>query len=157
MKTQIWLAALIALAAVVFIGPAWSMGSSTPAEDKSAPQYKAGEAAIKAWKWTEAIGHLEKALALNPTNANAHNLLGYAYRNLKKYDKALKHYNQALKIDPEHRGAHEYIGQAYLQMKKLAEAQKHLDALDNICFMPCDEFDELKAAVATYRKNNKGS
>jgi hypothetical protein len=54
-------------------------------------------------------------------------------------------------MDPEHRGAHEYVGEAYLKVGNLEMAKKHLAALDGICFFGCEEYDDLKAAVAAYR------
>ena len=76
------------------------------------------------------------------------NLLGYSYRNLKRYPESFKAYETALDIDPKHRGAHEYIGVAYIQTGNLAKAEEHLAALDKICFFPCEEFTDLKKAVA---------
>jgi hypothetical protein len=55
-----------------------------------------------------------EAREAEPANADAQNLLGYAYRNQKKFDLAFKHYGEALRLDPKHKGAHEYIGEAYV-------------------------------------------
>lgn len=33
----------------------------------------------------------------------------------------------------------------------LAGAQEHLAALRDICLLPCEEFDDLKAAIDKYR------
>ncbi len=69
---------------------------------------------------------------------------------------ALAAYNKALALDPKHRGAHEYIGEAYLQLGRLDKAKVHLDALDKLCFLPCEEYTDLKkayeAALAGRRK-----
>ena len=54
------------------------------------------------------------AVKVEPTNADAQNLLGYAYRNQKKFDLAFRHYNEALRLDPKHKAAHEYVGEAYV-------------------------------------------
>jgi len=62
-----------------------------------------------------------------------------------------KHYNEALRIDPDHRGAHEYLGEAYLMVGNVAKAKEHLSVLDKLCFFPCDEFTDLKKAIATTR------
>ena len=70
---------------------------------------------------------------------------------MKQYDKAFEHYAIALKMNPEHRGAHEYLGETYLAVGNLAKAKEHLAALDRICFFGCQEYDDLKAAVAAYR------
>ena len=33
----------------------------------------------------------------------------------------------------------------------LAHAEQHLAALDKLCWLPCEEYDDLKAAIADYR------
>jgi len=83
-----------------------------------------------------------------PTNADAQNLLGYAYRNQGKYDLAFRHYGEALKIDPKHRGANEYIGEAYVLTGNKAKAQEHLAALERICGKSCEEYQDLAKAIA---------
>ena len=55
-------------------------------------------------------------------------------------------------MDPSHKDAHEYIGELYLRMDDLANAEKHLKRLDQLCFFGCEQFDELKAAIAAYKK-----
>jgi hypothetical protein len=34
----------------------------------------------------------------------------------------------------------------------LAKAKEHLAALEQICLIPCDEYDDLKRAIAEYNK-----
>ena len=51
-------------------------------------------------------------------------------------------------MNPEHHGAHEYVGQTYLAVGYMEMARKHLDALDRICFFGCEEYDDLKQAIA---------
>ena len=66
------------------------------------------------------------------------------------------HYQQALRIDPQHRGAHEYMGEAYLMVDNPAKAKEHLAALDKLCFFPCEEFSDLKKAIAAYERSHAG-
>ncbi len=122
-------------------------------DDKSSDSPWAAETrkAIDAKDWTGAINLLERDVAGNIATADTHNYLGYAHRNLAQYDLAFKHYGLALKMNPDHRGAHEYVGEAYLAVGKLEMAKKHLAELDRICFFGCEEFDDLKAAIAAYR------
>jgi tetratricopeptide (TPR) repeat protein len=84
-------------------------------------------------------------------NADIQNYLGYAYRNAGNYEKAFAHYERALKLSPRQRGAHEYVGETYLLVGNLAKAEEHLAALKSICLIPCEEYDDLKAAIANYR------
>ncbi|MBL6927775.1 MAG: tetratricopeptide repeat protein [Rhodospirillales bacterium] len=131
-----------------------SGGSS--ASKKVDPDYAAGRKAWKAKDWTRAIPLLQKAVATDPKNANAYNLLGYSLRHVGKIDAALKSYDKALTINPKHKGAHEYIGEAYLQLGNVGKAEEHLKALDGICFFGCEEYTELKEKIAEFKAKNKG-
>ena len=104
--------------------------------------------------WSEAQATLRQALARNPDNADYHNLYAYSIRKGTNPDMSLvfKHYNEALRIDPDHRGAHEYLGEAYLMVGNLAKAKEHLSVLDKLCFFPCDEYSDLKKAIADYER-----
>jgi Flp pilus assembly protein TadD len=115
------------------------------------PDYAAGKKAIEAREWKTAVKSLASAALRDTRNADIQNYLGYAYRNLGEFDLAFKHYGRALELSPRHRGAHEYIGEAYLMNGNLAKAEEHLAALNRICLLPCDEYDELKKKVAGYR------
>ena len=119
------------------------------------PDYAAGKKAIEAREWNAAIERFSAVAARAPDNADVQNYLGYAYRNAGKLDAAFDHYQRALKLNPKHRGAHEYIGEAYLMVKNLAKAEEHLAALDRICLLPCEEYSDLKAKVAAYKKSPK--
>jgi cytochrome c-type biogenesis protein CcmH/NrfG len=97
--------------------------------------------------WVSAQALLEGYVRAKPQSADGFNLLGYSYRNLKKYDESLVAYKQALRLDPRHRGAHEYIGMAYVEMGQIDKAREHLASLDKICVFSCEEFRDLKKAI----------
>ncbi len=97
--------------------------------------------------WVSAQALLEGYVRAKPQSADGFNLLGYSYRNLKKYDDSLVAYKQALRLDPRHRGAHEYIGMAYVEMGQIDKAREHLASLDKICVFSCEEFRDLKKAI----------
>lgn len=117
------------------------------------PDYAAGEAAIKARDWPQAIALMTQAVRREPDNADAENWLGYAYRKSGDLPNAFRHYERALAINPRHRGAHEYVGEAYLMAGDLANAEKHLAALDRLCWLPCEEYRELREKIAGYRQS----
>jgi Flp pilus assembly protein TadD len=121
------------------------------------PNVDAGRKAIDAKDYKTAIGYLTKAVQEEPNNADAHNMLGYSYRNVKTFDKSLEHYQRALKIDANHRSAHEYLGELYLDMNQLANAEKQLAALKKACpfFGRCAEYDDLKEAIDKYKATKK--
>jgi tetratricopeptide (TPR) repeat protein len=104
--------------------------------------------AIARKDWTAALAVLEPYTGSNPRSADGFNLLGYSLRNLKNYDESLVAYKQALTLDPKHKGAHEYIGIAYIQMGQLEKAKEHLASLDKICPYSCEEYRDLKKAIA---------
>ena len=143
---------IIALIALPGIG----LAAETPSTS-SAPRDPVLEqvAAARAKNdWSEAQATLRQALARNPDNADYHNLYAYSIRKGPNPDMSLvfKHYNEALRIDPDHRGAHEYLGEAYLMVGNLAKAKEHLSVLDKLCFFPCDEYSDLKKAIADYER-----
>ena len=109
-------------------------------------------AAIKAKHWDRAIEHLNVAIARDDKNAEAHNLMGFAERMRGNLDVAFNQYERALELDPKHRGAHEYIGEAYLMVDNLTKAEEHLAKLDKLCLFSCEEYTDLKDAIADYKR-----
>ena len=116
------------------------------------PDLAAGRRAIEARNWNAAIKSLSSAALRDPGNADIQNLLGFAHRKLGQLDPAFKHYQRALELNPRHRGAHEYIGEAYLTANNLAKAEEHLAALNKLCLLPCEEYSDLRRAIATYKQ-----
>ena len=117
----------------------------------------AARKAIEAKDFKAAVGHLAKAVQEEPKNADAHNMLGYSYRKVGTLDKSMEHYQTALKLDSNHRSAHEYLGELYLDMNQLDNAEKQLASLKKACpFLgKCEEFDDLKKAIDSYKAKKK--
>jgi tetratricopeptide (TPR) repeat protein len=126
--------------------------AGAPAVKPQDPDYTAAVAAIKAKQFAQAIPLLEKVTAREPKNADAYNWLGYAVRKNGDPAASIPIYEKALALDPKHRGAHEYIGEAYLALNDLPKAKQHLQRLDKLCFLPCEEYSDLKRAVEAYEK-----
>ncbi len=149
-----WVAGLTLAAALSAVAalPCRAVESDTDPLAMADPDYAAGKRAIEERDWSAAIQYFSSAAQHTPASADIQNYLGYAHRNAGKLDAALQHYESALRLDPRHRGAHEYIGEAYLLVKNLAKAEEHLAALERICRLPCEEYADLKAKVAAYRK-----
>jgi Flp pilus assembly protein TadD len=122
-----------------------------PKEGRFDPDYAAGKAAIAAKDWNGAIRLLSSAALRDTRNADIQNYLGYAYRQQGQLQPAFTHYQKALQLNPRHRGAHEYMGEAYLMANNPAKAEEHLAALQRICLIPCEEYEDLKKAIADYR------
>jgi len=134
----------------VLLSAAMAAGSSSSSNQPKASYFEQGVKAVKAARYKKAIKLFNKVVAAKPTDADAWNYLGFSHRKLEKYDVALSAYQKALVIDPKHRGANEYLGELYLQTNDLEKAKERLEKLDDICTFGCDEFDDLKAAIAAY-------
>ena len=141
-----WAAGLFALA--LLGSPVAFADANIPPSPTNNADFDLGAEAIKAKSWDEAIKFLQSAARTEPANADVQNLLGYAYRNQKKFELAFRHYGEALRLDPKHRGAHEYIGEAYLIIGDKAKAQQHLTSLERICGKGCEEYQDLARAIA---------
>ena len=147
--------AVLAIGIFVMTGTAHAAGSSDAPEAKDLAEMVQARELIKGEHYNQAIPLLNKVIAQQPKNADALNLLAYSQRKTDDIQASLANYKKALAIDPSHKDAHEYIGELYLRMGDLANAEKHLERLDSICFLGCEQFDELKAAIAAY-KQKKG-
>ena len=138
---------------LMFVFSVMMSGSSLAADiTPAAPaavdtEMQAARAQIAKKDWAAAVKTLEPYTKANAKSADGFNLLGYSYRNLKRFDESLVAYKQALTLDPKHRGAHEYIGIAYIQMGQPTKAREHLAALDKICTFSCEEYRDLKKAL----------
>lgn len=146
---------VVFVVASVAVLPAAAIADPGPDDTAAArldPDYAAGKHAIDTKDWPTAITRLSSAALRDSRNADIQNHLGYAYRNTGQLDAAFKHYQRALALNPRHRGAHEYVGEAYLLVGNLAKAEEHLAALQRICLMPCEEYEDLKKAIAEHRR-----
>lgn len=153
----------IALALALCLGLAWGQalaaggGGGGGASDK--PQdanFAQARKLVEAGDFAAALPLLEKAVASDPSNADAFNYLGFSLRKTGDPDGALGHYLTALKLDPEHRGANEYLGELYLEMGQPDKAKERLKVLDGACFFGCDEYRELKRAIEAYQAKAGG-
>jgi tetratricopeptide (TPR) repeat protein len=116
------------------------------------PEFAAGKKALVAEDWDAAIATLKSAALRDPRNADIQNYIGYAYRRMRQLGPAIGHYQQAVMLNPRHRSAHEHLGEASLVLGDPTAAEQHLAALEDICLIGCDEYDDLKRAIAAYKK-----
>ena len=106
-----------------------------------------GVKAIERQDWKGAIRQFKTSVAWDRFNADAHNWLGFAYRNNGDLKRAFAEYEEALRLDPQHKGAHEYLGEAYVIAKNIPKAQEHLAALEKLCGQSCPEYKDLDEAI----------
>jgi Flp pilus assembly protein TadD len=111
------------------------------------PSMSEARADISAEHWKAAIAKLKLIVADNGGNADAYNLLGYAYRNLGDYKRAGQYYTRALKLDPNHTGALEYQGVMFVKLGDLDSAKANLAKLKAICGTSCEAYVDLAKAI----------
>jgi tetratricopeptide (TPR) repeat protein len=71
-------------------------------------------------------------------------------RKLGDVDKGINYYHQALERDPNYTKARQYLGEAYLQKGDVGNAKEQLNEIGNRCGGPCDDYELLVKAIATY-------
>jgi hypothetical protein len=64
----------------------------------------------------------------------------------------MRHYQRALTLNPRHRSAREHLGEAYLVLGEPAKAGQLLTELEKLCLIPCEEYEDLKQAIAVYKR-----
>ena len=81
--------------------------------------------------------------------------MGYTHRKARTpaLAAAERYYDTALRIDANHRGALEYSGELALVQGNVARAEQRLASLDKTCGGKCEEFDDLKGAIARFKAN----
>ncbi|QNM96071.1 tetratricopeptide repeat protein [Chitinimonas koreensis] len=102
-------------------------------------------------EYARAVPLLERYVARVPGDPNGESQLAYAYRKSGRLADAFAHYARALALDPAHRGARAYLGEAHLQVGDLTAAEAQLAELGQLCWLPCEQYDELRQAIADYR------
>jgi tetratricopeptide (TPR) repeat protein len=136
------LALLAGLALVPTLHAAGMDSGPAPNARPVDPDYESGKKAVEAGNWKTALDSFGRVASRDPNNADAQNYLGYVWR-------------KSGRLDPRHKGAHEYIGEAYLMVNNLPKAEEHLARLDKLCFLPCEEYSDLKKAVEQYRSAHR--
>lgn len=84
--------------------------------------FEIGLQAVVAKKWNEALNAFNKAIMLNPQNAEAYFNRGNVYDELGDYKQAVTDYNKAIKLNPIYADAYLNRGFAYNNLGKLNKA-----------------------------------
>ncbi|MBX3603691.1 MAG: tetratricopeptide repeat protein [Piscinibacter sp.] len=152
MKTPL-LQRLLAAAAIASALGSATAADYTPTVPSAPDKLSTARARIADGQFAAAIEELKRVN--DPASADWNNLMGYTHRKSKTpdYAAAERYYDEALRLEPAHRGALEYSGELYLTVGNLGKAEQRLAALDKACFLPCDEYSQLKKAIASYKAN----
>jgi len=151
MKPSLFFRMLTVACAALALQPFAIAADDGPPPGAAADKLAQARSLIKNKQWTEAVGELKR---VNDTgSADWNNLMGYSLRKgaTPDLDGAERYYNEALRLNPAHRGALEYSGELYLMKGDLATAEKRLATLDKACRLGCDEYTDLKKAIARYK------
>jgi tetratricopeptide (TPR) repeat protein len=115
------------------------------------PDFAAGKKALAAEDWNRAIAALKLAALRDPQNADIQNYIGYGYRRLKQLGPAMHYYQRAVTLNSRHRSAQEHLGELYLVLGEPSKAEEQLARLEEICLIACEEYGDLKRAIAAYQ------
>jgi Flp pilus assembly protein TadD len=137
----------VALAALLTAATAGAApgGSSTTQTDS---EFGRGKVAIEERRFDDAIALFTTHLGYVPYDADAHNLMGFALRQLKRFPEARRHYDEALRLQPNHRAALEYYGELFVETGDLEAARALLTRLVQLCPRGCTERAGLEKAIA---------
>jgi len=152
------LAATLVLAGGFLTSLSCAAGSSDSGSYSSTPttstSFKKAKKAIADERYEEAYELLSHEVKMDADNADIHNLLGYSARKMGRLEESEAHYFKALSLNPKHKGALEYMGELYLTLNRPDDARKLLEQLEKICWLGCDEEDDLKEAIAKWEEAN---
>ncbi|MFZ1946069.1 MAG: tetratricopeptide repeat protein [bacterium] len=97
-----------------------------PVTKMASAQSELGHFYIEQERSGDALKHLERAVALDPTWPHYWDALGVAYIGLKRFDDAVAPLQKAIELDPRDGTAYNNLGRAYLVLGRLNEAEHAL-------------------------------
>jgi len=120
----------VATAAVIalLLSGAAEARTSPDRRDESLRYFRLGQVQLGQGKTLQAIDSLDKALKLDPDNAEAHYVLGYIHYQQSEYKPAEKEFKKALKVNPYYTDAHNHLGLVYRETKDYDKALSEFEA-----------------------------
>lgn len=88
--------------------------------------------AVQASYKVRAMGHLNKAVKLDPKNHGYYIAWGVGYHFLKLYGKAEENFKKAISLNPKDPWCFAQLGRTYLATKKINEAKKMFDKAESV-------------------------
>ena len=160
-KISIFPTLLLLTLFLICTSPLMIQAAGSSDDDDSNPQksrnYQEAVSYINKSDYSSAIPLLKRELERNSRDADAHNYMGYALRKSNDLKNSAVHYAKALEINPKHLGALEYQGELFLTIGNLDLAKANLQKLDKLCWLGCDEYDDLRASIEDYQQGRKSS
>jgi TolB-like protein len=88
----------------------------------------ASPAALKQRRYEDAIEYAERAVQLDPNNAEAHRALSYALFYVNRAEEAIESANRAMRLDPGNRAIPlQYIGRAHFALRHYEQAVEFIE------------------------------
>jgi tetratricopeptide (TPR) repeat protein len=100
---------------------------------------------VKLNQYGRAIKDYDKAIKLNPDDAEAYNNRGAAYADLNQYEQAIEDYDKAIKLNPDDAEAYGNRGIAYSKIGRYEESARDLKKAGILFFHFGREDDAVKA------------
>jgi Tfp pilus assembly protein PilF len=143
------------LSSVLIAGVATALAGTTAIgqrpDDQILPRSEAllkqGEAHLAAGRFVEADEALETALAVDPRNRVAYNMLAKVAQREKLYGQSIRFTKKALLLEPNDRDAIAIQGEAMVEIGAVARAKENLAKLQKLCPGGCPQLAELNAAI----------
>jgi Tfp pilus assembly protein PilF len=129
------------LSGAVFLLAAITAGPATAQPPQPAPQqatvqadqhYRNGLTYGEQGRFADAARELAAAVALDPTDADAHVSLAEAQAELGQFDAAVESLQRALALSPNHLDAHDDLSRIYLERKQFDLAWRHARAIQRL-------------------------
>jgi tetratricopeptide (TPR) repeat protein len=120
--------------------------------DNLAANIALANALYDAGQWREAITYYDRALRLDPRNADVVTDRGTCFRNMGMADEAVAEYHRALKLDPSNQDALYNLGVVYSHDKKdLAKAILFWERLLEIA-PKHPQANDIRASIENFRR-----
>ena len=121
-------------------------------DDQIAPRstmlLKQGEALLSQGKFVEADDALETALAVDPKNRPAFNVMARVAIKQQLYGQAIRLTNKALALEPTDRDALAIQGEAMVELGAVPRAKENLAKLQKLCASGCPQLATLSNSIA---------
>ena len=115
------------------------VGCEQSESNKAISEYNKGVDFADREDWATAIACFDKAIQLEPYNANAYDYRGGAYIHLEEYDKAIADFTAAIRINPDFDGAYTGRGLAYSDLGNELKAAADIAKAKELGYEPDDE------------------
>lgn len=156
MRFQFRASSFAAFVAIVLMPGCVGAASTSSRPAGPQPNLVAGEEALNAQRYTDAVRELERAIVADPKNAKGYLLLGQSHRHLGNHQTALKYFRITLELDPTSRRAMAGRGQAQLGADEVSEAEETLRKLGEACEYKCAEYMALERALIDHKIEKGG-